>query len=572
VLPVARETILKKNVPAGLSRDVLERTLMDSDSELLHRFAATGEEAAFARLVERHAGMMQGVAWRSTGDPAMAEEITQTVFAILARKARALRHECLAGWLHRTTFLEARNACRKARRYRKTLQLFGDRHMITPESASASRQEMVPHLDEALTCLPARERQLVVLRFYERRSVREIAAATGANEEACRKRIQRSVHRLGEILRRRGVASSTTSLAAVLAGQPLCIAPASAAAIATAALQTAPTLSASTLFHYSLQLMNTATILKTSAVVLLVAAIPITMLWQQNRDLTNEVDRLRSSARVAQLTAPGKRPGPSSASISPARSPSANPAPVDPEAAPAAPPPMAAMASFFSGDRMKKMAENEAKKRVNLAYNRICLNLPDLTDDQKTRIRAALEKKSAEETAELMKLMDSGGMAKMMDPSSLTKEERALMSKMDPRRASAVTDDATLQTILTGEQYEQYAKSQETRRVTEAENAATDTLKSVGRAIDLTPEQKDQLFNQLAQYDLAKEEISAPESPGPFPGMGSSDEKREEIIRANLTPPQLAVYDQSRAEDRQSREQMMQFLPGRASGAPSPVK
>ncbi|RYD39737.1 MAG: hypothetical protein EOP85_15455, partial [Verrucomicrobiaceae bacterium] len=117
---------------------------MESDTDLLHRFATTGEEAAFSLLVSRHAGMMQGVALRCTGDPALAEEVTQAVFVILMRKARALRHECLAGWLHRTTFLEARNAGRKAARYRLALQRFGS--LFSPP-APVPDEEILPYLD-----------------------------------------------------------------------------------------------------------------------------------------------------------------------------------------------------------------------------------------------------------------------------------------------------------------------------------------------------------------------------------------------------------------------------------------
>jgi RNA polymerase sigma factor (sigma-70 family) len=165
---------------------------MDSDTDLLRRFASTGEEAAFSLLVARHAGMMQGVAVRCTGDHALAEEVTQTVFSILVRKARTLQHECVAGWLHRTTFLEARNALRKDSRYRRALMLFARAPQVASVTTPGAGEEILPHLDEVLARLPARDRELLILRFYEKKSVGEIADATGTNQEACKKRIQRS--------------------------------------------------------------------------------------------------------------------------------------------------------------------------------------------------------------------------------------------------------------------------------------------------------------------------------------------------------------------------------------------
>src|SRR5262245_39764276 len=95
---------------------------MNTDAELLSRFASTGDETAFCGIVERHAPMVRGVAWRRTQDRALTDEITQTVFSILARKAGALRHGELAGWLHRTAFMETRNVCRKENRRGEVLR------------------------------------------------------------------------------------------------------------------------------------------------------------------------------------------------------------------------------------------------------------------------------------------------------------------------------------------------------------------------------------------------------------------------------------------------------------------
>ena len=63
-----------------------------SDAALLRAFVASGSEEAFAALVEKYLGMVLGIAARRTGDHALAEEIAQNVFAVLARKARALIH------------------------------------------------------------------------------------------------------------------------------------------------------------------------------------------------------------------------------------------------------------------------------------------------------------------------------------------------------------------------------------------------------------------------------------------------------------------------------------------------
>src|SRR5437899_1234245 len=83
------------------------------DGDLLARYAA-GQEAAFAVLVRRHAGMVLGVARRVLGHEQDAEDVCQATFLLLARKSGGLRRQSVAGWLCATARLTACTA-RKAR-------------------------------------------------------------------------------------------------------------------------------------------------------------------------------------------------------------------------------------------------------------------------------------------------------------------------------------------------------------------------------------------------------------------------------------------------------------------------
>ena len=81
------------------------------DMDLLQEYATGHSEAAFTTLVSKYVDMVYSVALRRVGNHHQAEEITQAVFVILARKAGSLRQSTvLSGWLFHTARLTAATA------------------------------------------------------------------------------------------------------------------------------------------------------------------------------------------------------------------------------------------------------------------------------------------------------------------------------------------------------------------------------------------------------------------------------------------------------------------------------
>src|SRR5262245_16595115 len=71
------------------------------DRQLLERFVAHKDEAAFAVLVERHGAMVLGVAWNVLRHRQDAEDVFQATFLVLARQAGSVRKQGSVGsWLH----------------------------------------------------------------------------------------------------------------------------------------------------------------------------------------------------------------------------------------------------------------------------------------------------------------------------------------------------------------------------------------------------------------------------------------------------------------------------------------
>ena len=74
-----------------------------------------------------------------------------------------------------------------------------------------------PLIDDALLALPEKDRAAVLLRYFEGRPFAEIGAALELEENAARMRIERALDRLQGALAKRGITSTTATLASVLA-------------------------------------------------------------------------------------------------------------------------------------------------------------------------------------------------------------------------------------------------------------------------------------------------------------------------------------------------------------------
>ena len=93
---------------------------MSDDFELLRRYVAEGSEEAFALLARRYVNLVYSAALRQVRDRHLAEDVTQAVFLVLARKAKSIRRKTpLSAWLHTTTRYAAGDVLRaRARRMR----------------------------------------------------------------------------------------------------------------------------------------------------------------------------------------------------------------------------------------------------------------------------------------------------------------------------------------------------------------------------------------------------------------------------------------------------------------------
>ena len=214
---------------------------MTPDSELLRRFAKTNSEDAFAELVKRHVNLVYSAALRQVnGDAHLAQDVAQTVFADLARKAGSLSsRETLTGWLYTSAHFAAAKIARTENRRRDREEKFmreptneNEVGRVTP--CAPDWEQIRPMLDKVMHELKEADREAILLRYFENRPFAEVGAKLGLNENAARMRVERALEKLRGIFTERGI-TTATALASVISANAVQIAPANLAATLTAA-------------------------------------------------------------------------------------------------------------------------------------------------------------------------------------------------------------------------------------------------------------------------------------------------------------------------------------------------
>jgi RNA polymerase sigma factor (sigma-70 family) len=203
--------------------------MMTDDSALLRAYANSRSEEAFQDLVKRHLPLVYSVAVRKVGgDAHLAEDVAQTVFTDLARKAsRLCGHPALTGWLFTSTHYAAAKAVRtEARRRRREQEAHLMETTCRDEAPEPNWERLRPLLDDLINGLRQKDREAVLLRFVEGQGYSEIGLLLGMTADGARSRVDRSLEKLKSELARRGVKSSASLLAGVLAGHTAAALPA----------------------------------------------------------------------------------------------------------------------------------------------------------------------------------------------------------------------------------------------------------------------------------------------------------------------------------------------------------
>jgi RNA polymerase sigma factor (sigma-70 family) len=191
-----------------------------NDWELLEQFRSERSQPAFAELVRRHAGFVYATCRRRLRDVSaaeqLAEDVAQAVFLLLARRPpQRAGSAALAGWLHQTAVYACKNAMRAEQiRQHHEHQAAARRSEVIATSSAPLQLDVC--LERAMDALSPRDRDALLLRYYQGLDVGEIALALGIPSNSATKRISRAIDRLRRALVAAGAPAASATVAPAL--------------------------------------------------------------------------------------------------------------------------------------------------------------------------------------------------------------------------------------------------------------------------------------------------------------------------------------------------------------------
>lgn len=188
----------------------------EHDQQLLDTFQQRQDEAAFAALVARHGPLVLGVCRRVLGNDHDAEDVFQSTFLVLARRAGSIRQrESLGSWLYKVAYRLALRLRARA----VPLPVAEVPAEASPASGpdDISWRELRTILDAELQQLPEKYRAPLVLCYLAGKTRDEVAEELGWTVGAVKGRLERGRDLLRSRLERRGLTLSAALVASALA-------------------------------------------------------------------------------------------------------------------------------------------------------------------------------------------------------------------------------------------------------------------------------------------------------------------------------------------------------------------
>jgi RNA polymerase sigma factor (sigma-70 family) len=255
----------------------MQTETIKTDDQLLREYVESKSADAFGELAARHAHWVYSCALRQVRDSHIAEDVAQAVFIILVQKAPKLPANAqLNAWLFQVTRYASGHAlranARRKRHERMAATMVPETSNPNPES---NWQQVEPWLEEMVALLRDDDRQAILLRFYQQKSMAAVGAALNVSEAAAKMRVAKALDKLRKMLQGKGVSIPAAGLGIAMAVGTTQSAPAAVVAACAAGKAPPASLAAGLIAEKTISAMVTAKIKFAAAALLLAFLVPV---------------------------------------------------------------------------------------------------------------------------------------------------------------------------------------------------------------------------------------------------------------------------------------------------------
>jgi RNA polymerase sigma factor (sigma-70 family) len=513
--------------------------MRETDLELIVRCAGPERNEAFAELVRRYANLVYSAALRQTQSAHLAEDVSQAVFVKFAREMTKLRKgTVLSAWLYQVARRQSIDVIRSEVRRRERERIAGEMNATNTDSTPWTSIE--GSLDDAMDALSDLDRTAVLLRYFEKKSLREVAGLLAISENAAQKRLSRAVDRMRQFLANRGVPLTASTLIALISANAIQVAPAALASTLAVAAKLIGTSHSSLLFTTTKGIAMSA--IQKSAVIVVIAALTATEAYRllkkpaQEREtsaiaevaaLTRERDELRR--QVAALKADAREFSTERAELNRLRNEAGRSRPVQARSAPSS-------ASQSAQGTPPDLDENVWRIQVEAHVKELTEKL-GLTQDQADSLKRLLRAQALDEHNSSQKL-------EALPP------DAPVLSEVYEAKEQAVRE---IEQILNPQQIAAYRAIREETLAASARASASGELIEMQRILNLSQKQQDAVFPAVFEevlkekrrmYGFRSEGDSEPVPQSMIESTQQSAERRLAALGPILTAEQLEKFKQ----------------------------
>jgi len=175
-----------------------------SDEELVEQIVANNDPLLFGKLYDRYAKMVYNKCFGFATSESEAEDLTQDVFLQLFIKLRTFKGRSkFSTWLYSFTYNFCVNYVNRNKQRKmsdQSVQVDETEYKLTEEIPDESLFEMkADKLKKSLALLSAEDKSILLLKYQDGASIKELVTLLELGESAVKMRIKRAKERLLEI-------------------------------------------------------------------------------------------------------------------------------------------------------------------------------------------------------------------------------------------------------------------------------------------------------------------------------------------------------------------------------------